>query len=57
MTDPTRRIRIKPGPIIALISKIIRARKDGFTSDELQSIALDLLEISLELIERAELGR
>ena len=52
-----KRIKIKPGPIIALLAKIIRARKDGFSVAELEEIALDLIEIAAELIEQSELGR
>lgn len=56
MTDK-RRIKIQAAPLISLFAKILRARKDGFTREELQEIALDLLEMSMELVERSELGR
>ena len=57
MTTDKRRIKIQAAPLISLIAKILRARKDGFTREELQEIALDLLEMSMELVERSELGR
>ena len=51
---PLKRIKLDTGRIIALISRIIRSRRDGWTSEEIEDLSMEILELSLDLMQQIE---